>query len=42
MSMGMELVMDYEFLNDLNDEVVIKEVRLVSDNVVQAFHFKIP
>jgi hypothetical protein len=38
----MELVIDYEFLKGLNDEVVIKEVGLVADEVVQTFHFKCP
>ena len=42
MSTGMELVIDYEFLKGINDEVVIKEVGLVADNVVQTFHFKSP
>jgi hypothetical protein len=34
--------MDYEYLKFLNDEVFIKEVGLVADNVVQTFHFKCP
>jgi hypothetical protein len=38
----MEQVIDYEFLKGLNDEVVIKEVGLVADNVVQTFDFKCP
>ena len=42
MPTGMELVIDYEFLKGLHDEVVIKEVGLAADNVVQTFHFKSP
>jgi hypothetical protein len=36
------VVIDYEFLKGLNNEVVIKEVGLVADNVVQTFLFKRP
>jgi hypothetical protein len=39
---GNGTVIDYEFLKGLNDEVVIKEVGLVADNVIQTFHFKSP
>jgi hypothetical protein len=38
----MELVIDYEFLKGINDEVVIKEVCLVADNIVQTFHIASP
>jgi hypothetical protein len=38
----MELVIDYDFLKGVSDEVVIKKVVLVADNVVQTFHFKTP
>jgi hypothetical protein len=41
MSTGMELVIDYEFLKDLNDEVVIKEGGLVAHNVEQTFHLNV-
>jgi hypothetical protein len=38
--MPTELVIDYEFLKGLNDEIVVKEVGLAGDNVLQTFHFK--
>jgi hypothetical protein len=38
----MELVIDYQSLKSLNDEIVVKEVGLVADNIVQTFQFNIP
>ena len=37
---GMEVVIDYEFVNGSQDEVVIKELSLAAKNVVHTLHFQ--
>ena len=38
----MEATLDIEFLKVLGPEPIIKELALVSDGVIQSFHFKPP
>jgi hypothetical protein len=38
----MEIVNDYEALEGLNDEPVVKELSLAADNIAEAFHFASP
>jgi hypothetical protein len=38
----MEVVIDFETLKGINDETMVKEFSLASDNVAESFHFTIP
>ena len=38
----MEATLDIEFLRGLGPEPIIKELALISDGVIQTFHFRPP
>jgi len=42
MSTEMEVVINYRYLPGAQNETIVKEVRIVAENLVQPFHFQRP
>jgi hypothetical protein len=42
MSSGMTVVVDYEILKGLNEELVVKELSLEADDLMEKYHFESP